>query len=197
MSPIISDYFNAGSQSPAGAIVSAYLATRFGSPPAQNASPPGSADAGPVTVPTYGGPGAFEITVPTVDNYYVGITFSGNTYWKYYPAGSGTVVTASSGATSSLTPAPRSTSDMFSLITSATGTFTFNNPSGTPIDGQKLTLRFKSTAASMTYAFGTLYRASTGLSFPATSSNDHWDYIGLGYNGVDTKWDLLAVIQGF
>jgi hypothetical protein len=86
---------------------------------------------------------------------------------------------------------------MFSLITSATGTFTFNNPSGTPIDGQKLTLRFKSTAASMTYAFGTLYRASTGLSFPATSSNDHWDYIGLGYNGVDTKWDLLAVIQGF
>lgn len=88
---IISDYFNANSQNPSGAVINAYIATRFTAPtypngvPGQNAAPPGSPDAGPVeTGPLDGGPGAFQIAVPTNDNYYVSIYFAGQLYWKLY-----------------------------------------------------------------------------------------------------------------
>jgi hypothetical protein len=72
-----------------GAAVNAYKATRFGGIPAFNAAPPvGGADAGPVASgPSFGGSGAFQITVPTDEDYYCSATVAGvGTAWMFYPA---------------------------------------------------------------------------------------------------------------
>lgn len=75
-----------------GAIVNAYKATRFGSqPPVFNTAAPGTPDAGPVTCSFLSGsPGAFYISVPTVEDYWLGFTVGSVTYWKLYqPPGTG------------------------------------------------------------------------------------------------------------
>ena len=69
-----------------GAIVWAYKMARFNGVPSVNTAPPaGSPDAGPVTTGTaFGGNGAFQLIVPTQEQYYVLVTFDGMNSWKLY-----------------------------------------------------------------------------------------------------------------
>jgi virginiamycin B lyase len=82
---LISDYFENGP----GAVVYAWKSSRFGGIPAQGDAPPGgSPDGGPITVgSTFGGPGAFQLHVPDVEDYYVQAVYSGVNYWKLVAAG--------------------------------------------------------------------------------------------------------------
>jgi hypothetical protein len=81
--------------------------------------------------------------------------------------------------------------------TQAAGTFTVNNPSGTPFDGQSMILRLKCTNAQ-TYSWGSSYRGSLDLSLPTVgSSGSKTDYLGFKYNSTDSKWDLLSSVAGF
>lgn len=64
-----------------GATVNAYRASRFSGVPALNASPPGSADATTTTGTAAGFAGAFQIALPTFEDYYISVTSSGTTYW--------------------------------------------------------------------------------------------------------------------
>jgi len=89
------------------------------------------------------------------------------------------------------------TSDIVSQTnTQSAGTLTVGAPSGTPVDGQMLTIRLKSTNAQ-TFSWNAIYRASTDLALPTVSSaSGKWDYVLYEYNSADTKWDILAVNFG-
>lgn len=66
-----------------GATVLAYKRARFGAFPAADTLPPsGTADAGPVTTGVqYGAPGAYAITLPTNEDYYIVVEYLGSHYW--------------------------------------------------------------------------------------------------------------------
>lgn len=65
-----------------GAVVDAYKASRFSSPPALNSLPPaGSPDAATTTATAAGSAGAFAIALPTSEDYYISVTFAGETNW--------------------------------------------------------------------------------------------------------------------
>jgi hypothetical protein len=88
------------------------------------------------------------------------------------------------------------TADINTFVsTQIAGTLTVNAPSGTPTDGQKLTLRLKSTNAQ-TYSFNATYAFSTSVTAPTTLAAGKTDYIGLMWNATNTKWDVVAVDQG-
>lgn len=137
----ISDYFTANNQDPDGATVLAYRVFRFDTPPVQNSAPPGGgADAGPVvTSKAFGGPGAFQIDVPTNEDYYVSVLFGGQLYWKFYnwPGGSGSA-TIDYGLFSSRPP-PTTDGELFgveggSLHQVQNGTWTPLTPYFIPAD---------------------------------------------------------------
>lgn len=103
-------------------------------------------------------------------------------------------------ATANLT-AITPTSDTSDIYTEATnvvaGTFTINNPTGTPTAGQPLVIRVKSTN-SQTLAWDTQYRGSSENPLPTvTTGSSLTDYYGLRWNSADSKWDLLSVNRGF
>ena len=70
--------------------VDAWLASRFTSPPSAGTThPSGSADAGPILTGTnFGGPGQWQLTVPSANAYYVRVTYpvgatNAQSYWAY------------------------------------------------------------------------------------------------------------------
>jgi hypothetical protein len=82
------------------------------------------------------------------------------------------------------------------VLTSLSQTTTFANPTGTPVDGQLLKIRVKSTAARA-LSFGNQFRASSSQSLPATTSGstltDRWLF---EWNAADSKWDILGASLG-
>ena len=77
------------------------------------------------------------------------------------------------------------------------GTLTINNPTGAPVEGQKLMVRVKCTNAQ-TLSFGGNYRGSTTFPLPSTTTGSvKTDYFGFAYNGTDSKWDLIGRNLGF
>lgn len=81
--------------------------------------------------------------------------------------------------------------------TQTAGTLTVNAPSGTPTDGQKLTIRIKSTNVQ-TYSWNAIYRGSVDLPLEtASSGSSKTDYLGFIYNAADSKWDYVSKNEGF
>ena len=81
--------------------------------------------------------------------------------------------------------------------TQATGTLTVNAPTGTPVNGQKLILRIRSTNIQ-TFAWNAIFQGSVDLTLPtATSASGLYDYVGFMYNSTAAKWQLLARVMGF
>ena len=100
-----------------------------------------------------------------------------------------TVGTTASAATIT----PESTKDMYTVTALATNP-TIAAPSGTPVDGQSLILRIKSSGADRTLTWNAIYRAM-GVTLPTSVPNGKTYYVGLKYNSADTKWDALAVAR--
>jgi len=81
--------------------------------------------------------------------------------------------------------------------TTVTGALTINGPTS-GYDGQKVTFRILNDAShSVTLATGSgNFRFGTDI--PSyTNSVSLTDYIGAIYNSAATRWDVVAVIQGF
>lgn len=99
--------------------------------------------------------------------------------------------------TSSATITPTGdTSDQYNVTAQAVGG-TFAIPSGTPVDGQKLTLRIKDNGAAQTLAWTTSaggYRV-VGVTLPTTTVISKTLYVGCIYNAADAFWDVVAVAQ--
>ena len=102
-------------------------------------------------------------------------------------------VLTSTANTSSLTVAVGSTgtTTQSSVTALATG-LTINAPTGTPIDGQKLTIRIKDNGTSQTLSFNPIFRAF-GAALPVATTISKVSYIGSIYNASDSAWDVVSV----
>ena len=93
--------------------------------------------------------------------------------------------------TSSATVTPTSSNDMVTIIAQAVG-LTLANPTGTFAEGQPLMIRIKDNGTAQTIAFGTNYRV-VGITLPTTTVAGKYMYLGIMYNNVDSKWDILGL----
>ena len=80
-------------------------------------------------------------------------------------------------------------------ITALAEPATFNAPSGTPTDGQRLNLRIKDAgvAQPMTWASGSGGYKGYGSGLPSTTVAGKTTYIQLVYNNAATIWDAVTV----
>ena len=96
----------------------------------------------------------------------------------------------------SATPTPTGGSlRNFFTITALAQAATFAAPSGTPANGNKLTIRIKDNATARALSWNAIYRAGTDVALPTTTVLSKTLYLGFIYNGADTKWDLLAKVD--
>lgn len=65
---------------------------------------------------------------------------------------------------------------------------------GTPINGQKLIIRFKDNATARAITWGASY-ASRGATLPLTTVLSKYLYVGLIYNSTATVWDCVCTAQ--
>lgn len=101
-------------------------------------------------------------------------------------------ITARIGTTaSSSTPTPDADANDQYNVTALAANATFGAPTGTPTDGQRLTIRIKDNGTARTLAWNAIYRA-IGIALPTTTVISKTMYMGMVFNSADTKWDVLA-----
>ena len=103
------------------------------------------------------------------------------------------IVTAASYTTDTGTALDVSTCDEFD-VTAQAGPLKLNNPSGTPVNGQKLIVRIKDNGTARALTYDTEFRG-IGFTLPSTTVVGKTLYMGFIRNHTDTKWDLIAVSQ--
>jgi len=79
-------------------------------------------------------------------------------------------------------------------ITAQAAALTLANPTGTAIPNLGQVIRIKDNGTARAISYGTQYRA-IGVALPTTTVVSKTLYLGLIYNGNDTKWDVIAVGQ--
>jgi hypothetical protein len=79
----------------------------------------------------------------------------------------------------------------FVVITGLSVNTTINNPTGTWFEGKDLTIRIKDNGVARTIAWGTKYRA-IGVTLPNVTIANKTTYVGLIYNSIDDKFDVIG-----
>jgi len=76
-----------------------------------------------------------------------------------------------------------------------TGAITILTPSGTPVDGQRLILRFEDngTGRAITWTTSSGAYRIVGTTLPTTTVAGKVTYVGCIYNSTDVFWDVIAV----
>jgi len=100
------------------------------------------------------------------------------------------------GAASSATPTPNAdTTDLYSLTAQAAAA-AFVNPTGTPVNGQALTIRIKDNGTARALTWGTAYVAG-GVALPATTVLSKILTLSFLYNTDNglNKFQLIASAQ--
>ena len=100
---------------------------------------------------------------------------------------------AASGTSGTLSP-NSDTTDIFNAF-GLTGAVTFNVPTGTPVDGQRLVLRLRDSGSDQGLTWTTTsggYRV-IGTTLPSTTTASKLLYVGCIYNSTDSFWDVVAV----
>jgi len=107
-----------------------------------------------------------------------------------------TPITTTTASTATLTPNVDAANTF--TITAQAASLSIANPTGTPVNGQKMIIRIKDngTARAITFS-GTQYRASSDLAFPTTTIVNKTLYMGFIWNSTDSKWDMLALLNNF
>jgi hypothetical protein len=77
-----------------------------------------------------------------------------------------------------------------------TGAITFLQPSGTPVDGQRLMIRIEDngTARAITWTTSSGAFREVGISLPTTTVLGKVTYVGCIYNATDLFWDAVATV---
>lgn len=77
-----------------------------------------------------------------------------------------------------------------------TGAITFLQPSGTPVDGQKLMIRIEDngTARAITWTTSSGAFRAVGITLPTTTVISKVTYVGCIYNATDVFWDAVATV---
>ena len=94
---------------------------------------------------------------------------------------------------SAATITPTSTSTQYN-VTALTQTTTFAPPSGTPTDGQKLTIRILDNGTSRAMSWNAIYRA-VGPTLPLATVPNKVVYVGCIWNAQSNTWDAVSVAQ--
>jgi len=171
---------------------------------------------------TFNATGVINITGPngaTTANYSTSATTSGNTKTVNIGTGglsgsttaiaigstaapgvvtiNGSVQGLSASTTSGSTITPTAGTTNQYTVTALAATATIAAPSGTPVDGQKLMLRFKDngTAQALTWTTTSGAYRAVGVTLPATTVISKVLYVGCIYNSQDSFWDVVAVAQ--
>lgn len=102
------------------------------------------------------------------------------------------IVTVSSAAT--ITPTA-DTADQYNITALATSA-TIAAPSGAPVDGQRLILRFEDngTGRALTWTTSSGAFRAVGVTLPTTTVATKVTYVGCVYNAQDSFWDVVAVV---
>ena len=96
--------------------------------------------------------------------------------------------------TSASTITPTADASDVYIISALAVAATIAAPSGTPVDGQKLIIRFEDNGTAQTLTWTTSsggYRA-IGLTLPTTTTATKTLYVGCMYNAADGFWDVIA-----
>ena len=83
-------------------------------------------------------------------------------------------------------------SDDLVIITAQAAALNLVNPSGGWSEGQPLMIRIKDNGTARAISFDTNYRA-IGVTLPTTTTVSKTTYLGIIYNSVDGKWDVIGV----
>ena len=79
-----------------------------------------------------------------------------------------------------------------SVITAQSEALAIGATTGTPVNGQKLIIRVKDDGTGRAITWNAIFRA-IGVTLPTTTTASKILYVGCIYNGVDSKWDAIAV----
>ena len=82
--------------------------------------------------------------------------------------------------------------ETMSILTAMSTATSISSPTGTPVQGQKLTFRFKDDGTARALTWNAIFRA-IGLTLPTTTTANKTIYIGCIYNSTETKWDVIAI----
>ena len=99
------------------------------------------------------------------------------------------IVTETTTTETTLTPS--ATKDYYA-ITAQASALTIAAPTGTPVNGQSLLLRFKDSGSTQTLTWDAVYRA-VGVELPTATTASKVLYVGAVYNSTESKWDVIAV----
>ncbi len=95
-------------------------------------------------------------------------------------------------------PAAGVPDSIYTVTAQAAAVTTVANPTGTPVNGQRLTIRVKGDATPRAISgWGSQYRAGTTTAFPTTTIASKTSYFGFTWNSTDSKWDLRSVSEGY
>lgn len=98
------------------------------------------------------------------------------------------VVTVTNTAAPSIAAAPTMVLNDSGLAVAVTSV----SVTGSPLDGDRVLMRFKDDGTSRTITLGASFRAM-GVTVPTATTSGKWLQIGAVYNAVDSIWDVLAV----
>ncbi len=101
----------------------------------------------------------------------------------------------SAGATSGSLTINGDTTDVY-VAEGLTGAITFLQPSGTPVDGQRLIIRIEDNGSARGITWTTTSGAfrAVGITLPTTTVLSKVTYVGCIYNSTDIFWDVIATV---
>ena len=107
---------------------------------------------------------------------------------------SANVVSVTTTTSASITPT--NVADQYT-ITALASALTINAPTGTFVDGQKITIRIKDngTARALTLITSAGGYRLMSIALPTTTVISKVIYIGCIYNSQDNYWDVVSVAQ--
>lgn len=87
------------------------------------------------------------------------------------------------------------TTDIFTITALATAITSFTtNLTGTPVNGQKLTIRIKDDGTARAITWGASF-ASRGATLPTTTVLGKYQYNGFIYNSTTSTWDCVSSVN--
>ena len=96
----------------------------------------------------------------------------------------------SQASASTITP-DVNTYDLYA-INALAGNLAINAPTGSPVDGTRLTFRILDNGTSRTLTWNGTYTV-IGVTLPTSTTINKTTYVGCIYNANNTRWDVIAV----
>jgi hypothetical protein len=152
---------------------------------------------------SYGGTGATTLTGVVIGNGTSAFTVKTNPTGDFVGTSDTQTLTSkrinprsvNASATSGTITPNGDTTDIY-VAEGLTGSTTFDTPSGTPVNGQKLLIRIKDDGTIRTLVWTATSGAfrEIGVTLPTATVANKTIYVGCVYNSTDSFWDAVATV---